>query len=67
MSSIDKMLALLGDYEGHRRREDQAFEEGFRLGFEHGIDVGRGMAEVEIEKAWAALAEKVRALGKGSA
>ncbi|SDJ94048.1 hypothetical protein [Nonomuraea jiangxiensis] len=67
MSDVDKMLELLGDYEGQRRREDQSFEEGFRLGFEHGIDVGRGMAEHEIEQAWKALAEKVRAIGKGQA
>ena len=63
---MDKMLALLSDYESQRRREDQSFEDGFRLGFEHGIDVGRGMAEYEIEQAWAALAAKVRAIGKGT-
>lgn len=67
MSDVDKMLALLADYESQRSREDQAFQEGFRLGFEHGTDVGRGQAEYEIEKAWTALAEKVRAIGKGSA
>jgi hypothetical protein len=59
------MLALLSDYEGQRKREDLAFTEGFRLGFEHGIDVGHGQAHVEIEKAWVALAEKIRGLGKG--
>lgn len=65
MSDVDKMLALLSDYESQRRREDQAFQEGFRIGFEHGIDVGRGQAEHEIEAAWKTLAERVRAIGKG--
>lgn len=65
MSDVEVMFALLADYESQRRREDLSFEEGFRLGFEHGIDVGRGMAEHEIEQAWKALAEKVRAIGRG--
>ncbi|MEV0626008.1 hypothetical protein [Nonomuraea wenchangensis] len=65
MSDVDKMAALLAEYESQRRREDQAFAEGFRIGWEHGIDVGRGMAEHEIEQAWTALAAKIRAIGKG--
>ncbi|MFI7148414.1 hypothetical protein ACIBO2_26175 [Nonomuraea sp. NPDC050022] len=67
MSDVDKMLQLLADYEGQRQRESSAFEDGFRLGWEHGLDVGRGMAEHEIEQAWKALAAKVRAIGKGRA
>ncbi|GGO83462.1 hypothetical protein [Nonomuraea cavernae] len=67
MSDVDKMRELLADYESQRQRESSAFEEGFRLGWEHGLDVGRGQAEVEIEAAWVALAEKVRKLGKGGA
>jgi len=66
MSDVEKMAALLAEYESQRKREDDAFAEGFKLGFDHGVDVGRGMAEVEIERAWAALAEKVRKLGRGN-
>jgi len=65
MSDVEKMAALLADYESQRKREDQAFAEGFRIGWEHGLDVGRGQAEHEIEEAWKALAEKVRKIGRG--
>lgn len=61
-----EMRQLLDDLDGQRKREDQSFADGFRVGFEDGFDVGRGMAEEEINKAWSALASKVRGLGKGN-
>ncbi|MFI7044752.1 hypothetical protein [Streptosporangium sandarakinum] len=65
MTDAEKMRALLDDYESQRKREDQAFADGFRIGWDDGYSTGYGRALVEMEEAWHALAEKVRALGKG--
>lgn len=65
MADLEKMRALLDDYESQRKREDQAFADGFAIGWDDGYSVGYGRALVEMEEAWHAVAERVRALGKG--
>jgi flagellar biosynthesis/type III secretory pathway protein FliH len=62
---VEEMRRLVGDLEGQREREGQAFAEGFRIGFQDGWDIGYGHAHEEMAREWHALAQRVQALGKG--
>lgn len=50
---------LIDDLDGQRAREAAAFEEGYRLAFEAGREVGYAQAERDMEKAWGALSTKL--------
>lgn len=51
---------LVDDLDGQRAREAAAFEEGYRLAFEAGREIGYRQAEDDMQRAWSALAAKVR-------
>jgi hypothetical protein len=63
MRDIEIMNALVGDYEGQRRREDQAFRDGFVAGWDDAYEVGYNTAHQEMAEEWAAIAAHVQQLG----
>lgn len=51
---------LVEDLDSQRAREAAAFEEGYRLAFDAGREVGYRQAEADMEAAWKPVAESVR-------
>jgi len=65
--NTDLLLAaaeLVDDLEGQRRRENDAFEHGFRLGYHHGYGVGHAHAEHQADREWADFGAEVRWLNR---
>jgi len=63
----ERLLAagrMVDDLDAQRQREDDAFTAGFRLGFHHGVDVGRGQAEQQYEQEWADFAADIQWLNR---
>lgn len=52
--------SLVNDFDAQRAREAAAFEEGYRLGYGAGVDIGYARAEADMEKAWKPVAAAVR-------
>jgi hypothetical protein len=50
---------LVDDLDGQRAREDAAFQEGYRLAFEAGREVGYAQAQRDMEKEWSILSNKL--------
>jgi len=57
------MRALVGDHEGQRRREEQAFRDGFVAGWNDAYEVGYNTAHHEMAEEWSAIAAGVQQLG----
>ncbi|WP_055480877.1 hypothetical protein [Sphaerimonospora mesophila] len=51
---------LVDDFDAQRRRETQAFAEGFNVGYQDGYDVGYQRAVEEMAAEWRGMAEQVR-------
>ncbi|MEV4672189.1 hypothetical protein AB0K34_11105 [Actinomadura sp. NPDC049382] len=51
---------LVNDLDSQRAREAAAFEEGYRLAFDAGRDVGYRQAEADMQAAWKPIAASVR-------
>ncbi|MEO3811352.1 hypothetical protein ABGB17_20350 [Sphaerisporangium sp. B11E5] len=61
---VAELRRLLADLDGQRDRENAAFRQGFTVGFAHGFDLGEKNRLREEAELWAALAEKVRQMGR---
>jgi hypothetical protein len=51
---------IADDLDAQRRREDSAFTEGFRIGYQDGYGVGYAHAHKEMAEQWREVAEQVR-------
>lgn len=67
----DQAARLVGQIGDQAAREQRAYDAGYRAAaqlyravFDDGVDVGRAQAEHEMEQAWSAVAEKVRAMAR---
>ena len=61
---VDQVRQLLDDVETQRKREMDAFREGFVLGHREGWDLGYAFRCHEEEGLWAALRERVRSYAR---
>lgn len=52
---------VIDDIDRQHTIERNAFEEGYRLGYQSGHEIGEAHAENELDKAWASIAISVRA------
>jgi hypothetical protein len=53
---------LVDAIDSQRRRDHDAFAEGYRLGYQVGHDVGVAHAQREADADWSALAIRIRAV-----
>jgi len=52
---IDQMRQLVEALDAHRREVDEAFAEGFTVGFQEGEAVGYGRAHHEMSEEWSRI------------
>ncbi|MEV7007543.1 hypothetical protein [Streptosporangium sp. NPDC051022] len=60
LAHLTQMQQLLADLNAQHRREQQAFAEGFKIGFHDGEEIGYGRRCAEEAQMWADLAEHVK-------
>lgn len=63
-AAIEEMRRLVADLDYWHKREESAFREAYAAGFAAGRDVGYAQAENDMERAWASVTARVRAVAR---